>query len=77
VSTRALRRSLHAVRSNHPLKPWGKGKRGQYALNNFCHLARLVALGSRHFLHDGWVHSHPVGPGRYNPRHQAPSRAKD
>ena len=30
-------------------------------LDNLRNLARLMAPRARHFLHDGWFHSHPVG----------------
>jgi 6-phosphogluconate dehydrogenase (decarboxylating) len=33
------------------------------ALDNFRNLARAVAIGTDHFLHDGWIHPHPVGFG--------------
>src|SRR5260370_15306857 len=31
------------------------------ALDNFCNLARLMALGTSHLLHVRWIHPHPVG----------------
>src|ERR1035441_4067469 len=45
------------------------------ALDNFRDLGCAVAIGTGHFLHHGWVHPHPVGPGRrcsYNSAHSRP-----
>jgi hypothetical protein len=45
------------------------------ALVSFRNLARLMAPRARHFLHDGWFHSHPSCIGhccRPSPCHPGP-----
>ena len=56
-----------------PSDCWDKGKGSSnlfckeksHALNNFRDFARAVAVGTGHFIHDGWIHPHPVGFGHH------------
>jgi hypothetical protein len=73
-------------RSVHPLQPESLGFRPalrkkeqetRYALDNFCGVSCLVALGSRHVLHVRRVHQHSVGSGRRGRFDQVHPEPKD